>query len=119
MVSFLRSYYADCTFRRLARAIISIETHDFRVEEDSLGWQPSFLGGNWYVSVVDVSTWESYESHMLSIKGTTVILNQYLQAALETARDDVKEIIETISSADQKEQNLFASISTTYDALPR
>jgi hypothetical protein len=101
----------------LARAIISIAIHDFRVEENSSSWEHISYGGMYYVHVVDVPTWEPYENHVVSIGGTTVVLNQDLQTALKTARDDVKEIRETIGSRDQMEQRTYLLLSVRHVML--
>lgn len=84
----LRSCYVDPTFRRFARAIVSIATYTFQVDEVSISQHISFRSS--YVTIVDVPVWEPYEHHILRIGGTTVVLDQDLQSALNIAREDAK-----------------------------
>ncbi|TVY39583.1 hypothetical protein LSUB1_G005822 [Lachnellula subtilissima] len=84
----LRSSYAESTFRRLAKAVISIATNDFRVDEVFEKQHINFRSS--YVTILDVPFWEPYESHMFSMGGTTVVLHQDLQTALKLAKQTNK-----------------------------
>jgi len=84
----LRSCYADPTLRRFARAIVKIATYSFRVDEVSITQHISFR--RFYVTTVDVPSWEPYECHVLHIGATKIILDQDLQSALKTAREHAK-----------------------------
>ncbi|PMD40803.1 hypothetical protein L207DRAFT_566184 [Hyaloscypha variabilis F] len=84
----LRSCYADPTFRRFAKAIVSIAMFDFQVQEISTSQHISFR--NYYVSVLDLPSWEPCESHILRLGGTTIVLDQNLWSALKIAKDDAK-----------------------------
>ncbi|KAL2062599.1 hypothetical protein VTL71DRAFT_5671 [Oculimacula yallundae] len=85
----LRSPYADSTFRRFAKAILEIATGEFEVEEVSESQHIPY--GRFYVSVLDIPTWEPCRYRVFEIASTTVVLNQDLKAALEIARNDAEE----------------------------
>jgi hypothetical protein len=113
----LRSYYADTTFRRLAKAIISIATCDFEVVEIS---DVRHLGGcrsDPYASVLYVPSWEPYSDHVFKVRGTIVILDHDLQSALAIARVDLKERAEAIIPPDCKEQTTYPLLSVRHLTL--
>jgi hypothetical protein len=114
----LRSSYAESTFRGLAKALVSIETYDFRVDEVFTRQHIYFR--SFYVTVLDVPSWErTYERHLFSIGGTTVVLHQDLQTALKIAKDEAKESSKVINPGDRAEQLTYLLVSTTYVGLPR
>ncbi|TVY16161.1 hypothetical protein LARI1_G006867, partial [Lachnellula arida] len=108
----LRSSYADSTFRRLAKAVISIATNDFRVDEVFEKQHINFRSS--YVTVLDVPSWEPYESHMFSIGGTTVVLHQDLQTALKIAKDEAKESRNVIAPGNHIEQRIYLLLAVRH-----
>jgi hypothetical protein len=100
----LQRYYADTAFRRLAKAIISIATCDFKVVEISDVRHLGELRSPPYASVVYVPSWEPYSDHVFRVGGTIVVLDQDLQNALKIARFDLKKRAEAIIPSDRKEQ---------------
>ncbi|TVY51842.1 hypothetical protein LCER1_G007749 [Lachnellula cervina] len=101
----LRTSYADSTFRRLAKAIISIATNDFRVDEVFETQHINFRSS--YVTVLDVPFWEPYESHMFSIGGTTVVLHQDLRTALKLAKQEANETSNVRNAGDRTVQRIY------------
>lgn len=85
----LRSLYSESTFRRLAKAVISIATCNFTVDEISTSQQIDFRSS--YVTILDVPSWTPYSCNLLDIRGTVVVLHQDLQTALKITIDDAKD----------------------------
>jgi hypothetical protein len=108
----LRSSYAESTFRRLAKAVVSIATYDFRVDEVFMRQHISFR--SFYVTVLDVPSWEPYERHLFSIRGTTVVLHQDLQTALKIAKDEAKENSKVMNPGDRTEQRTYLLLSVRH-----
>ncbi|TVY90418.1 hypothetical protein LAWI1_G007252 [Lachnellula willkommii] len=97
----LRSSYADFTFRRFAKAVISIATNDFRVDEVFEKQHINFR--SFYISVLDVP-----------IGGTTVVLHQDLQTALKIAKDEAKERRNIMNPGDRTEQRIYLLLSVRH-----
>ena len=108
----LRSSYAESTFRRLAKAIVSIATYDFRVDEVSTRQHIYF--GSSYVTVLDVPSWEPYERPLFSFGGTTVILHQDLKTALKIAKNEAKKSGEVLNPGDYTEQRTYLLLSVRH-----
>lgn len=108
----LRSSYAESTFRRLARAVVSIATYDFRVDEVCTRQHIYFRSS--YVTVLDVPSWEPYERHLFSIGGTTVVLHQDLQTALKIAKDEAKESSRVMNPGDRTKQRTYLLLSVRH-----
>jgi hypothetical protein len=111
----LRSSYAESTFRRLAKAVISIATCDFRVDEVFTRQQIYF--GSSYVGILNLPSWEPYKRHLFSIGGTTVVLHQDLQAALKIAKDEAMESSKGMSPGDRTEQRTYLLLSVRHILL--
>jgi hypothetical protein len=109
----LRSSYADSTFRRLAKAVVSIATYDFRVCELSM-MLPSTFCISMGSTVHQVPFWEPYERHLFSIGGTTVVLHQDLQTALKIAREEAKESSKVRTPSDRTEQRTYLLLSVRH-----
>ncbi|RDL33343.1 Uncharacterized protein BP5553_08782 [Venustampulla echinocandica] len=108
----LRSSYAESTFRRLAKAIVSIATNDFRVDEVFTKQHIDFR--SFYITVLDVPSWEPYERHLFSIGGTTVVLHQDLQTALKIAKDEARESRKVMNPSDGTEQRTYLLLSVRH-----
>lgn len=108
----LRSSYADSTFRRLAKAVVSIATYDFRVDEVFTRQHISFR--SFYVTVLDIPSWEPYERHLFSIGGTTIVLHQDLQTALKIAKNEAKESSKVMNPGDRTEQRTYLLLSVRH-----
>lgn len=108
----LRSSYAESTFRRLAKAVVSIATDDFRVDE--LFMRQHIPLSNPYVTVVDVPFWQPYERHLFSIGGTTVVLHQDLHTALQIAKDEARESSRLMNPGERIEQRTYLLLSVRH-----
>ncbi|TVY46737.1 hypothetical protein LOCC1_G006220 [Lachnellula occidentalis] len=108
----LRSCYTDSTFRRLAKAVISIATSDFRVDE--VFEKQHISVRRFYITVLDIPSWEPYESHMFSIGDTTVVLHQDLQTALEIAKNEANESSKVMNPGDRTEQRTYLLLSVRH-----
>ncbi|KAK0101800.1 hypothetical protein ONS95_006950 [Cadophora gregata] len=108
----LRSTYADSTFRRLARAIVSIATNDFRIEEVFTEQHISFRDS--YVTPLDVPHWEPYGNPVFNIGDTTVVLHQDLQTALKMAKDEAEENSKLLSSGKHPVQRTYLLLSVRH-----
>ena len=85
----LRRPNRECTFLRLARAIVSIATCDFEVREVTR--QGSTFGVFYVVKVDNLPSWKPYKSRLFTIGGTTIVLDQDLRTALKDARVNAEE----------------------------
>jgi len=108
----LRSSYAESTFRRLAKAIVSIATCSFRVDEVSTSQHISFRSS--YVTVLDVPSWEPYEHNIISVVGTTIVLQQDLQTALKIAKDEAKERRKSMNAGDRSKPYTYLLLSVRH-----
>ncbi|KAL2068574.1 hypothetical protein VTL71DRAFT_14911 [Oculimacula yallundae] len=108
----LRSSYAEPTFRRLAKAVVSIATYDFRVDEVSTRQHIYFRSS--YVTVLDVPSWPPYKCHLFSVGDTTIILDQDLQNALKIAKDKAKENNRAINPSNCIEKRTYLLLSVRH-----
>lgn len=81
----LRSDYNIHTFRRLACAIVRIATMDFRVVEVDTPRQGK---GGHLVSVFRLPPWEPFDTDLLWIRSTRIVLTQDLDSAISLIRKD-------------------------------
>ncbi|RDL32006.1 uncharacterized protein BP5553_09408 [Venustampulla echinocandica] len=90
----LRRPYADSTFLKFARAVLSIATMGFTVVEIASRWlhRPS---GNPYVYIHDLPSWQPCEEHFIQIGRIAVVLDQDLEHAITLVRKDTTDKNET------------------------
>ncbi|KAH8665130.1 hypothetical protein BGZ60DRAFT_64021 [Tricladium varicosporioides] len=105
----LRSSYPEPTFRRFAKAIISIATCEFRVNE--VFTRQHIYFGSYYVTVLDVPYWEPYGCHLFRVGSTTVVLHQDLKTALRIAKDEAKENSKVTNPASHTERRTYLLLS--------
>jgi len=105
----LRSSFAESTFRRLAKAVISIATCIFRVDEVFTKQHINFRSS--YVTILDVPAWKPYECYLLGIGATTVLLDQDIQIALKTAKDHAQATSKLTNLRDSHEQRMYLLLS--------
>jgi hypothetical protein len=88
----LRCAYADTTFRKLARAVLSIAVLDFNVVEISgnMGTCANHSGRP-YVSNIHLPSWEPFLESTFNLGRTMVVLNQDLENALAWTRKHSRE----------------------------
>ncbi|KUJ10912.1 uncharacterized protein LY89DRAFT_739893 [Mollisia scopiformis] len=108
----LRTSYTDSTFRRLAKAVVSIAACDFQIDEVSHNNHIFFR--SYYVTVLDVPSWEFYERHLFHVGGTTVVLDQDLQRALDIARDDAKQSTKGMKTGGRGDQRTYLLLSVRH-----
>jgi hypothetical protein len=87
---------------------------DFQVQEISTSQHISFR--NYYVSVLDLPSWEPCESHILRLEGTTIVLDQNLWFALKIAKNDARPPRDTNDRADSSNtpQNTYLLLSVRH-----
>lgn len=105
----LRSSYADSTFRRLAKAVISIATNSFHTQELSTRMQVDYYDRR--PQVLKLPTWAPYESQSFTVGRTKVILNQDLRTALEIVKKKVEEIGKPLNTSNCTEQRTYLLLS--------
>jgi len=89
--------------------VVSIATCDFRVDEVSTRQHIFFR--SFYVTVLDLLSWEPYKRHLLSIGGTTVVLHQELRTALKIAKDEAKERNKFMNKDDRTKHRTYLLLS--------
>ncbi|KAL9118531.1 MAG: hypothetical protein Q9187_004922 [Circinaria calcarea] len=82
----LRSGYNDSTFRRLARAILSIATLDFRVKE--VAFSRAGVHGS-LVWLNDLPEWEPFVDRVIHFDRVSVVLCQHLTLSMAAIRKDL------------------------------
>jgi hypothetical protein len=95
----LRRTYADCTFRKLTRAVLDIATLDFTVWEEAEPYLPPkreyYISGNSFptkehhVSNNGYPAWEPYEKKLFTLGRIVVVLEQDLEYALALIPGDL------------------------------
>ncbi|KAG0648620.1 hypothetical protein D0Z07_5310 [Hyphodiscus hymeniophilus] len=108
----LRSSYSESTVRKLAKAVVSIATNDFRVDERFT--REHIPIGGLYVTVLDLPCWEPYEHQLLSIGRTTIVLHQDLQTALKIAKGEARETLKVTNPGDRTEQRTYLLLSVRH-----
>ncbi|KAH6665408.1 hypothetical protein B0J14DRAFT_606075 [Halenospora varia] len=85
----LRRPYTDSTFHKLASAILSITTLDFKTVELTSKWLHTHERGP-YVWIHDLPSWPPFGDRFVRFGYTTVVLDQDLEHAMALAREDIK-----------------------------